>query len=114
MKKMFPQKLQLMLQNFLRWLKLMLKQSYRPVAAEMDIGWEIGMGSLEGNKGFAESLGWDWDTQTGSLDCLGQSVAGRCLDSQEALVDLVGWRQDSQTQFDNPAVWHLAVQGAQV
>ena len=58
MKKMFPQKLQLMLQNFLLWLKLMLKQSYRPVAAEVDIGWEIGMGSLEGSKGFGESPGW--------------------------------------------------------
>ena len=58
MKKMFPQKLQLKLQNFPHWLRLMLRQSYRPVAAEVDIGWEIGMGSLEGSKGSEESPGW--------------------------------------------------------
>ena len=114
MKKMFPQKLQLMLRNFLHWLKLMLRQSCRPVAAEEDIGWEIGMGSWEDSKGFEESRGWGWDIQPGSLGCLGRWVAGRCLDLQEALADSVGWRQDSGTLFDILAVWHLAVQGAQV
>ena len=114
MKRRFPQKLQLKLRNFLHWLKLMLRQSFRPVAAEVDIGWEIGMGSWEGSKGFGESPGWGLDIQPGSLGCLGQWVAGRCLDLQEALVDLVGWRQGSETLFDNLAVWHLAVQGAQV
>ena len=59
MKRMFHQKLQLMLLNFLRWLKLTLRQSCHPVAAEVDIGWEIGMDSLEGSKGSEESQGWD-------------------------------------------------------
>ena len=90
MKRRFPQKLQLKLQNFPHWLKLMLRQSYRPVAAEVDIGWEIGKGSLEGSKGFGESRGWGWDTQTGSWDCWGQWVAGRYLDWQGVLADLVG------------------------
>ena len=58
MKRRFPQKLQLKLQNFPHWLKLMLRQSYHLVAAEVDIGWEIGMGSSEGSKGFEESPGW--------------------------------------------------------
>ena len=58
MKRRFPQKLQLKLQNFLHSLKLMLRQSHRPVASEVDIGWEIGMGSLEGSKGSEESPGW--------------------------------------------------------
>ena len=73
---MFPQKLQLMLRNFLRWLKLMLKQSYRPVAAEVDIGWEIGMGSLEGSKGLAGIEGGQVDNHSweGSLD--GRAVEG--------------------------------------
>ena len=114
MKRRFLQKLQLKLQNFLHLLKLTLRQSSRPVAAEVDIGWETGKGSLEGSKGSEESPGWGLDIQPGSLDCLGQWVAGRCLDLQEALADLVGWRQDSETLFGNPVVWHLAVQGAQV
>ena len=114
MRRRFPQKLQLKLQNFLHWLKLMLRQSCRPVAAEEDTGWEIGMGSWEGSKDFEESPGWGLDTQPGSLGCLGRWVAGRCLDLQEALADSVGWRQDSGTLFDSLAVWHLAVRGAQV
>ena len=57
MKRRFPQKLQLMPRNFLHWLTLMLRQSCRPVAAEEDIGWETGMGSLEGSKGFEEFPG---------------------------------------------------------
>ena len=114
MKRRFPQKLQLKLRNFLHWLKLMLRQSCRPVAAEEDTGWEIDMGSWEGSKGFEESPGWGLDIRPGSLDCLGRWVAGRYLDLQEVLADLVGWRQDSETLFDNPVVWHLAVQVALV
>ena len=114
MKMRFLQKLQLKLQNFLHLLKLTLRQSSRPVAAEVDIGWETGRGSLEGSKGFEESPGWGLDIQPGSLDCLGQWAAGKYPDLQEALADLVGWKQDSETLFGNPVVWHLAVQGARV